>query len=111
MVMIPKHSPHRDRKLLDLAHQLHECTNCGHYIPEGLEPAHSNWSTHGKGASRKADDWAHAGLCNTCHSWLDSGSGDDPTGIWKDTEKREMWRYAHDKTMRAYWVQGWVRVA
>lgn len=109
--IIPKHSPHRDRKLLDLAHRLNECTNCIQWVVEGLEPAHSNWSTHGKGGAMKSDDWAHAALCHECHVWLDQGAGPDPTGIWTDKDKREMWRYAHDRTMRAYWTRGWVRVA
>lgn len=104
-------SAHRDRALLDLAHKLHDCTNCGRFVTEGLEPAHSNWSTHGKGGMRKADDLFHCAVCHTCHSWLDQGIGTDPSGIWQDTEKREMWRYAYDRTQRAYWLNGWVRVA
>ena len=34
---------------------------------------HSNWSIHGKGKSRKADDHYIVWGCIGCHSWLDQG--------------------------------------
>jgi hypothetical protein len=86
---------HRDRPLLDLAHELHDCTNCGRYAVEGLEPAHQNGIEAGKGQSIKGQDHRHAALCN------------GPNKI----EKAEMWTRAHFKTMDEYWRRNWLEVA
>lgn len=94
----------RDRKLLDLAHELHECTNCGRYVVEGLEPAHQNGISAGKGQSIKSHDNRHAALCHDCHLAYDSGTA-------SRAEKFDMWIRAHLKTMDEYWRRGWLRVA
>ncbi len=96
---------YRNRPLLDLAHEIHECQCCGAHVEEGCEPAHSNMSEHGKGVALKSHDCFHAALCHGCHSKLDQGR--DLTR----EERREMWRRAHDRTMLEYWGRGWVRVA
>lgn len=103
--MIHKDTAIRDRKLLDLAHRLNECTHCGRYVPEGLEPAHSNQHIHGKGAGRKAHDQWHAALCHECHVALDQGRG------MSREEKAAMWEQSHIKTMNEYWRRGWIKVA
>ena len=73
--------------------------------------AHSNWPEHGKGGARKADDVFIAAMCFRCHSWLDQGKGRDPTGVWDDTEKKEVWRRAHDKTLLRLFIDGRLRIA
>ena len=96
-------SNHRDRSLLDLAHLLHECTNCGRYSVEGLEPAHMSGIESGKGQGIKGDDFLHAALCHGCHRWYDTSGADRE-------EKRDMWIRAHIETFRRYWVNGWLKV-
>ena len=98
----------RSRKLLDLAHDFHTCQNCGCHVEAGCEPAHSNMSEHGKGISIKSADCYFAALCHSCHSWLDQGSGLDPSGVWEADifSKRGMWRKAFDKTLLELWSRG-----
>lgn len=103
--MITKDIAIRDRKLLDLAHKLNDCTRCGKYVPEGLEPAHSNQSIHGKGAGRKAHDHWHAALCHECHAELDQGS------TMTREEKAWEWAIAHIATWNEYMRRGWLKVA
>jgi hypothetical protein len=112
----PKDEPYRSRALLNLAHAVHECQNCDRYVETGCEPAHANGAEWGKGMSRKADDWAHAALCNPCHSWLDQlrGAGDrDPTGMYAGNrhDRHDMWTRAHFRTMSHYWRNNWLRIA
>jgi len=109
---------HRDRNLLDLAHELHDCTNCGRHVAEGLEPAHANAGmTRSKGLGIKANDGEHAALCNACHSWLDqpisAASFFDPSKRFDctRTDKREMWLAAYFRTQAEYWKRGWLHVA
>lgn len=66
----------RDRKLLDLAHDIHECQLripgvCRGYEPDGCAPCHGNWSWIGIGMSIKAHDVFAAG-CSSCHYALDN---------------------------------------
>lgn len=44
------------------------------FDPATTVACHSNWSTHGKGGSRKADDHYTCWGCSSCHAWLDQGS-------------------------------------
>lgn len=102
----------RSRRLLDLAHNIQECTNCGRFT-EGADPAHENGINAGKGFGIKGHDNRHAALCRACHSWYDQGSGLDPSGRFNDTweDKQAMWNAAHKKTFDLYWRAGWVKVA
>ncbi len=100
---------HRNRKLLDLAHRINDCTNCGRWS-EGCEPAHENGIEAGKGFGIKSHDHRHAALCHACHAWLDQGSGDDPSGDWCFLDKAEMWNRAHKRTYDIYWGNGWLTV-
>jgi hypothetical protein len=43
-------------------------------IEETIVPAHSNFSEHGKGGARKADDKYSLPSCMRCHAWLDTGT-------------------------------------
>ena len=56
--------------------------------PATTVAAHSNWSEHGKGMSRKADDCFSAWCCFACHLWLDSGPADGEI-------KKLAWLHAH----------------
>jgi len=93
---------YRNRKFLDLAHGM-PCMHCGQ--GEASEPAHSNWSEHGKGMSIKAHDVYWAALCHTCHAYLDQG------GKMTRDERKELWRKAYDATQLWLWQNGKVRVA
>jgi hypothetical protein len=90
-----------NRRLLDLAHALNQCTGCGKYSEHGLEPAHSNQSRHGKGMSLKAHDCFHAALCHECHVWLDQGPA-------PREEKIAFWQDAFEQTLLIYFQNGWL---
>lgn len=99
---------YRSRRLLDLAHEVNRCQNCGSYQLEGCEPAHSNLGEHGKGKGLKAHDCFFAALCHKCHVWLDQGKGKDPSGIFDGTRegKREMFFRAMCATWLWLWKAG-----
>ena len=103
----------RSRALLNLAHALHECTNCGRWSEHGLEPAHENGIAAGKGFGIKGHDHRIAALCNACHSFLDQGgTGRDPSGLYRPVaeDKRELWLRAHLRTFDEFWKRGWLKV-
>ena len=93
----------RNRRLLDLAHRLDQCTNCDKWT-EGCEPAHENGIVAGKGFGIKGQDNRHAALCHACHVAYDQG----PASY---EEKSEMFNRAHKRTFDLYWQNGWLRVA
>lgn len=75
----PKSQERRRPRLLPMARDM----PCLLQVPEvcNRDPAttvacHSNWSDHGKGASRKADDCYSTWGCFACHTWLDQGDAD-----------------------------------
>lgn len=96
---------HRDRKLLDLAHEIHTCMACGAYVESGCEPAHSNQARHGKGKSIKASDVFFAAVCNACHYEIDQGA------LPTQDERRELWQRAFEATLLELWERGWLKVA
>lgn len=101
---------YRNRKLLDLAHRVHECQVqipgvCEGYSAHGCEPAHSNQQRHGKGMGLKAADNFHAAACHSCHAELDQGKS-----LSKDL-RREIFNEAHERTMALYIQNGWLVVA
>lgn len=72
-----KHKPLRSRRLLDLAHDVHECKVgipgvCIGYSVEGCEPAHLPKSMLGGGMGMKSDD-VFAAACHDCHAEIDQG--------------------------------------
>lgn len=104
---------YRNRSLLNLAHRVEECMNCGRYSP-GCEPAHQNGLESGKGIATKGQDHRHAALCHDCHAWLDQGGTKvDPSMRYSPTweDKREMWTRAHLRTFDHYWSNGWLEVS
>ena len=98
----------RDRKFLDLAHGMNDCTlqipGCVGYSPEGLEPCHSNWQEEGIGHGIKADDIFAAG-CHNCHMELD-----DRANLNRE-EKVWYWRRGVIRTVRALLRSGKIKVA
>ena len=92
---------YRSRPLLDLAHKLNTCTRCGHYVPEGLEPAHADSQRYGKGTGLKAHDHFHAALCHACHTELPNMARE---------EREHAWQRAFEATLTEYFKRGWLRV-
>lgn len=98
----------RSKKLTDSARG-QDCQNCG--ANDGTTvSAHANSHKYGKGKSMKASDVFIAWLCADCHSWLDQGTGFDPTRIWVTGEKEEMWQAAHIKTLVQLFEQGFIKI-
>jgi len=106
---------YRNRGLLDLAHKIETCQNCGRERIEGMDPAHSNLSEHGKGKGLKAHDCFFAALCDLCHHWLDNqgGLGKDPSGVYDSTpaDRAQMFARAMHRTWLALWRLGRLKVA
>lgn len=80
---------YRSRKLLDLAHSMHDCTLqipgvCSGYSAEGCEPAHGPKSMLNGGMGCKSAD-VFAAACHSCHAEIDQGkalSKDDRQWYW-----------------------------
>ena len=92
----PKSKPYRNKRLLISVSML-ECQVCGH--PPSSDPAHSNWSHHGKSMSRKADDIFVAAMCRSCHTELDTGSRltkEERQAMWMDAWKKTVKRLVND---------------
>lgn len=107
--MIPKRAPLRSRALLDLAHELHDCTLqipnvCRVYIPEGLEPCHGPKSWLAGGGAMKSSDVFAAG-CHWCHAELDQGRQ-----LTRE-EKEWYWGRGAARTWAALMVLGKLRLA
>lgn len=107
--MRTEESNHRDRKLLDLAHGVHECQVqihgvCEGYSGHGCEPAHANSARYGKGMSLKAHDVFHAAACHSCHVELDQGR------TLSREERLDYWQRGFERTMLLYFRLGWVGV-
>lgn len=91
----PKRIYVRSEPLLQAVREVPFCMRCGRGFAFGehADPAHSNWSGHGKAGWVKADDNRIAALCRVpCHVWVDA-SGDD----W--LERFEAWWSAHVRTV------------
>ena len=98
---------HRDRKLLDLAHEVEVCQFmlpgvCNIGSPDGCEPAHSNNLSDGKGMGIKAHDYRHVASCHACHVEYDSGTK------FTREEKREFFDNGWASTISLYFVNGWI---
>jgi len=73
LIYQPKRKPYRNPKILKACHDPHN--TCQVQLPgcqgSPTEPAHSNRSDDGKGASQKACDIFVAVSCRHCHDVLD----------------------------------------
>ena len=98
---------YRNRRFLDMAHDMHECTiqapGCIGYSPDGLEPAHSNWQEEGIGIGIKSDD-VFAAACHHCHMELD-----DRANLTR-AEKIEYWQRGTIRTIRYLLSAGKLKV-
>ncbi len=104
---------YRNRDLLDLAHEIHRCSNCERYYEHGCDPAHEAGLAAGKAQGTKSNDNRHAALGNLCcHAWYDSGKGADPSGLYEGTRagKKEMFDRAHKRTFDEYFRRGMLTV-
>lgn len=99
VVVVPKRVYVRSLELLAAVRTL-PCQITGR--TGGTEPAHSNWSVHGKAGRIKADDNRVAAIHWTLHRELDQGSR------WSARERRELWWTAHCSTvMHLYCLGMW----
>jgi len=78
------------------------CQRCGAH---GVQVAHSNSQSDGKGMGLKAWPWKVASLCPRCHQEIDSGN------TMNKQERREAWLDAHIKTISELFAQGKIRPA
>ena len=91
---------YRNQKLLELARML-PCQLCN--IEDGTVVAsHSNQLTDGKGKGIKAHDYRIASLCYNCHYEIDSGKE------YSKEERRNLWDYAHRKTIGEFFAKGYI---
>lgn len=109
MSAVPKDKAYRNRKLLDLAHDFQVCQIripgvCENYSIDGCEPAHANRQFLGKGFSRKADDYAFAASCHSCHAMIDQGPLDAES-------KWDYWLKGYFRTVKILWEKGRIKVA
>lgn len=99
----PKPEVHRNAALLEMARGrpclLQFPGACRNPDTETTVAAHSNWSEHGKGGARKADEAYSVWACFSCHSMLDQGR-------LSAEEKRAIFDAGHRRQ-----VQEWERIA
>lgn len=73
----PKPEVHRNAALREMANGrqcLLQFPDVCNNDPSTTVACHSNWSDHGKGGARKADDEYTVWGCSACHALLDQGS-------------------------------------
>lgn len=97
---------YRNRRLLDLAHEMPCCADFHHQCSGPSVPAHSNESRFGRGMSYKSGDHFFASLCPTAHDFVDGRRGG-----WDKETKHAEWLRAYIKTQNWLWQEGKVKVA
>jgi len=88
---------YRNRKLLDLAHDMPCMAEFDHHCTEhlGCDPAHSDSHIFGRGFSHKSNDFAFAAMCRNAHQGLDR---------FNDREVKFFeWLRAYAKTQKYLW--------
>ena len=106
--MIPKHKPYRNRRLLDLCHEIQECQVgipgvCIGTSAHGCEPAHGPKSLLDGGGAMKSSDLP-AAACHPCHVELDQGKR------LSREERHVYWLIAQARTMLEFLRRGWIKV-
>lgn len=101
----------RDRRFLDLAHEMRTCQVqipgvCQGESPEGLEPAHGNWQWLGRGVGHKATD-IFAAACPACHRALDVSAG---STMFREA-REEYWQRGAIRTMLYMLEHGWLTIS
>lgn len=99
-------SNYRNRKLLDIAHEMPCQADFPHSCFGSVVPSHSNQQIFGRGASYKSHDWAYAAICSEAHDYIDGRKGG-----WDKETKHAEWLRAYIKTQNYLWQNGKVRVA
>lgn len=97
---------YRNRKLLDLAHDMPCQARFPHVCNGPSVPAHSNQQIFGRGFAHKSDDCFFAALCPAAHDLIDGRS----PGMDKETKQAE-WLAAYVATQRWLWQNNLVRAA
>jgi hypothetical protein len=100
---------YRNRKLLDIAHEMpclakfpHDCTE--HL---GCVPAHSDMQIFGRGIGHKTPDWAFAAMCHNAHREVDPKLAPQ-----FDREQRQIeWMLAYVATTNWLFENGKLKVA
>jgi Protein of unknown function (DUF1364) len=99
---------YRNRRLLDLCHQINECQLripgvCVGYSQEGCEPAHGPKSVFRGGMGLKSDDLPCA-ACRPCHAELDQGQ------TLTAAERHEYWTHGAIRTTILLLERGWLTI-
>ena len=97
---------YRNRRLLDLAHEMPCFADFPHDCRGSVVPCHSNQQIFGRGASYKSHDWAFAAICSNGHDYIDGRRGG-----WAKEDKQAAWLRAYIKTQDYLWKEGKVKVA
>lgn len=97
---------YRNRRLLDLAHEIPCQADFAHRCQGQVVPCHSNSLQFGRGASYKSPDCFFAACCGEAHDFLDGRRGG-----WDKETKHAEWLRAYIKTQTYLWQNGKVRVA
>lgn len=97
---------YRNRKLLDLAHEMPCQADFDHRCQGQVVPCHSNQLLFGRGASFKSPDCFFAACCGEAHDFLDGRRGG-----WDKETKHAEWLRAYIKTQEYLWKEGLIRVA
>lgn len=84
---------YRNRKHLNLLHDVPCMCRFTHRCQGPSVPMHSNALATGRGAGFKAPDWAVAAGCNEGHDYIDGRKGG-----WTLEEKRSEWLLAFYRT-------------
>lgn len=97
---------YRNRRLLDLAHDMPCQARFPHTCNGPSVPAHSNQQIFGRGFAHKSGDMFFAAICPAAHDQID---GRHP-GMDKETKQAE-WLRAYIATQQWIWENGKVKVA
>lgn len=97
---------YRNRKLLDLCHEIPCRAGFPHICNGPSVPAHSNEQAWGRGFSHKSHDFAVAAICPAAHDQID---GRHP-GMDRETKAAE-WTRAYISTQLYLWENAKVKVS
>ena len=97
---------YRNRKLLDLSHDMPCQADFDHICNGPSVPAHSNQQIFGRGIGHKSHDCFFAGVCPAAHDQLDGRAN----GLDRET-KQALWLRAYISTQIWLWENGKVKVA
>jgi hypothetical protein len=97
---------YRNRKLLDLAHDMPCQARFPHVCNGPSVPAHSNQQIFGRGFSHKSPDCFFAAVCPAAHDAIDGRA----PGMDRETKQAE-WQRAYIATIQWLWENEKLKVA